>query len=96
MDKDNGNVELYNECIECINNFSDISVFLAYNVNVDAIKFFKDGQEVQELIDQFDEKEIIDMIEKYPRKNNASCGVYCTVDSFYEGGKAVRSSYFRE
>ena len=68
MDKDNGNVELYNECIECINNFSDISVFLAYNVNVDAIKFFKDGQEVQELIDQFDEKEIIDMIEKYPRK----------------------------
>ncbi|AEH07158.1 ADP-specific phosphofructokinase [Methanothermococcus okinawensis] len=68
MDKNNKHLEeLYNKCINHLNNFSNMGVFLAYNVNVDAIKFFKDGQQVQELINLFDENEIINTINKYPR-----------------------------
>lgn len=60
-------INTYKDCLECINDFSNISIFLAYNVNVDAIKFFKKGEEVQKLINQFDEEEIIKKINEYPR-----------------------------
>jgi ADP-dependent phosphofructokinase/glucokinase len=63
----NNEINSYNDCLKYINSFSDIAIFLAYNVNVDAIKFFKKGEEVQELINQFDEDEIIKKIKEYPR-----------------------------
>ncbi|WP_292459921.1 ADP-specific phosphofructokinase [Methanothermococcus sp.] len=71
MDNGNSYVGHYKECLKYIDNFSNISVFLAYNVNVDAIKYFKDGKEVQKLIDLFDEGEIIKTIKLYPRKINS-------------------------
>nr|5K27_A Chain A, ancMT [synthetic construct]5K27_B Chain B, ancMT [synthetic construct] len=44
-----------------------ISIFLAYNVNVDAIKYLKE-EDIQKLIEEFGEEEIIEKIEEYPRK----------------------------
>ena len=63
----NDKINSCKDCLEYIDEFSDIAIFLAYNVNVDAIKFFKKGEEVQELINQFDEEEIIKKIKEYPR-----------------------------
>ncbi|HIP35192.1 MAG TPA: ADP-specific phosphofructokinase, partial [Methanothermococcus okinawensis] len=58
----------YIKILQLIKNFSNISIFLAYNANVDAIKIFKDGKEVEELINQFSVEEILKSIERYPRK----------------------------
>jgi len=58
----------YTKILQLIESFSNISIFLAYNANVDAIKIFKDGKEVEELINQFPVGEILKSIERYPRK----------------------------
>ncbi|AEF97266.1 ADP-specific phosphofructokinase [Methanotorris igneus] len=54
------------EIKEYLNNLSNLSIFLAYNANVDTIKYLND-KDVQELIDLFDVNEIIKKIEEYPR-----------------------------
>ena len=57
----------YNECMDYLD-FSNISIFLAYNVNVDAIKYYKDGKEIQNLIEKYGEYRIIEKYNEYPRK----------------------------
>ncbi|EHP86344.1 ADP-specific phosphofructokinase [Methanotorris formicicus] len=54
------NIEKY------LKNLSNLSIFLAYNANVDAIKYLND-KDVQELIDLFDINDIKKKIEEYPR-----------------------------
>jgi len=54
----------YIKILQLIKNFSNISIFLAYNANVDAIKIFKDGKEVEELINQFSVEEILKSIKR--------------------------------
>jgi ADP-dependent phosphofructokinase/glucokinase len=49
-----------------LNNFSNLSVFLAYNANVDAIKYLND-EDIQKIIDFFEVNDIIKRIEEYPR-----------------------------
>jgi len=58
---------MFNNFQEHLNNFLDVSVFLAYNVNVDAIKYFKTPEDIMAIIDQFDADEIKKRIEEYPR-----------------------------
>jgi len=57
----------YEDCLECIRDISNTSIFLAYNVNVDAIKFFKKGNDIQNLINQFSSEDILNKIKEYPR-----------------------------
>ncbi|ABR54512.1 ADP-specific phosphofructokinase [Methanococcus vannielii SB] len=47
--------------------FSNVSIFLAYNVNVDALKYLKYPKDVYGLIGDFNEEELISKIEEYPR-----------------------------
>lgn len=77
----------YSGAMELINNFSNISVFLAYNANVDAIKFFNDGKEVEELINQFGIEEIIETMEKYPRKIKSPVDFIARLIHCMENGK---------
>ena len=58
----------YSKILRLIEGFSNIGVFLAYNVNVDAIKIFKDGKEVEELINKFQIEEILKSTEKLPKE----------------------------
>ncbi len=61
------NCEEYNKCKEYMD-FSNISIFLAYNVNVDAIKYYKDSSEIEQLINGISIEKVIESYEKYPRK----------------------------
>ncbi len=61
------NIHKFEEVLYYMHDFSNISIFLAYNVNVDAIKFLKTENDVQKFINQFDENEILKKIAEYPR-----------------------------
>jgi len=47
--------------------FSNVSIFLAYNVNVDALKYLKKSEDVYDLMKSFDKAEVSQKIKEYPR-----------------------------
>lgn len=67
MDTSCNEYKEYRECMDYLD-FSNISIFLAYNVNVDAIKYYTSGKEIQNLIERYGEDDIIEKYNEYPRK----------------------------
>lgn len=55
------------ELINHVKDFSNVSIFLAYNVNVDALKYLADSSDIEKLKENFSDSEIITKIEEYPR-----------------------------
>ncbi|CAF30852.1 ADP-specific phosphofructokinase [Methanococcus maripaludis] len=55
------------EIINHFKDFSNVSIFLAYNVNVDALKYLTDLSDIEELKENFSDSEIKTKIEEYPR-----------------------------
>lgn len=54
---------------EFIKDFSEMSIFLAYNINVDAIKVLR-SEDIQKLIDEFGADKIKKRLDEYPREIN--------------------------
>ncbi|WP_459201152.1 ADP-specific phosphofructokinase [Methanococcus sp. CF] len=55
------------ELINHFKDFSNVSIFLAYNVNVDALKYLSNSPDIEKLKKDFSDSEINLKIEEYPR-----------------------------
>ena len=61
------NNEIMDKYLNKLKEYSEISIFLAYNANVDSIKYITNEKSILELLNGLDIKTIIKKLEEYPR-----------------------------